>query len=607
MEKVFLNVLNMSITASYVILFVLFARILLRKAPKIFSYSLWSVVLFRLVCPFSFSSTLSFFSFVKPDTMEHIPANIGYMAKPQVNLGINPVDNLVNNLLPAVTPIESVNPMQMIMTSMSVIWLTGIIVLLTYSVLSYILLKREIHTAMLISDNIFECEKIKSPFILGIIIPKIYLPIGLAESERSYILMHERTHIKRFDYIIKPFAYLVLCFHWFNPLVWISFVLMSHDMEMSCDERVLNEMGRNIKKDYSNSLLSLATHKRMVNGSPLAFGENNVKSRIKNVLNYKKPTLWVLAVSIVFVSIVATALAVNPKSGKENLSSLNTNPITTIEKNISEEVKVSETEGFNRKELMASIPERNTFLYGIRNNNTDLLENIDTTKSQFEKGYYDYQGIINNNILIQMSICPLEKEIVGTYFYEKDKKELKLQGKAGEKSIILYEYDETGKNTGIFQGRMNAVDKIEGTWISADGKSLYPFTLSLKSIIMGAEYGKRYGLAVKNQSDQDVEDYVSKIQNYVVNDNKELLAEQVQYPITVKINSKATKIQNKDDFISKYDEILYPDYKKVIINAFTKYLFANYQGIMLGNGEMWINEVPITGNNSKLMIIAINN
>ncbi|MFL0247132.1 hypothetical protein [Candidatus Clostridium stratigraminis] len=241
------------------------------------------------------------------------------------------------------------------------------------------------------------------------------------------------------------------------------------------------------------------------------------------------------------------------------------------------------------------------------NKNTTLLERIDTTKSQFEKGYYDYQGTINNNISIQMSIYPIKDEIVGTYFYEKQRKEIKLQGKAGEKSIILYEYDETGKNTGIFQGKMNSVYKIVGTWISADGKSLYPLTLSLKSIIIGAEYGKRYGLAIKNTSDQDVENFVNKIQSYVANDNKEKLAEQILYPITVKINGKATKIQNKDDVVNKYDEILYTNYKNVIINTSTKYLFTNYQGVMLGNGEMWINEVTPTGNNSKLMITAINN
>lgn len=241
------------------------------------------------------------------------------------------------------------------------------------------------------------------------------------------------------------------------------------------------------------------------------------------------------------------------------------------------------------------------------NKNSTVPENVATTESQFEKGYYDYKGTINNNIAIQMSIYPLEKEIVGTYFYEKQKKEIKLQGKAGEKSIILYEYDETGKNTGVFRGRMNTVSKIEGTWISADGKSRYPFTLSHDSTIFGAEYGKRYGLPIKNASDQEVEDFFVKIQDYVVNNNKEQLAEQIRYPITVKIKGKDTKIHNKNEFIIKYDEILYPDYKKVIVNAFTKYLFANYQGVMLNNGEIWINEVTTAGSDSKLLITAINN
>lgn len=313
MEQLFLTVLNMSITASYVILFVIIARVFLKKAPKIFSYSLWSVVLFRLICPVSFSSALSFFGFFKAHTMEHIPADIGYMIKPQVNVGIEAVDNLVNSSLPAATPASSVNPMQVIMAILSLLWIIGVIGLLIYSVVSYINLQIKVSTAMLISDNIFECEKIKSPFVLGIITPKIYLPVNLTENERGYILMHEQTHIKRFDYLIKPFAFLVLCFYWFNPLVWISFVLMSRDMEMSCDERVLKEMGGSIKKDYSSSLLALAAHGKMINGSPLAFGESNVKSRIKNVLNYKRPAFLIVVITGVLVTAISVILLANPQ------------------------------------------------------------------------------------------------------------------------------------------------------------------------------------------------------------------------------------------------------------------------------------------------------
>ena len=243
----------------------------------------------------------------------------------------------------------------------------------------------------------------------------------------------------------------------------------------------------------------------------------------------------------------------------------------------------------------------------VRNTNTNIIKNIDTAKSLFEKGYYDYQGTINN-IPIQMSIYPLDKDIVGTYFYEKQRKEIKLRGKAGGKDIILYEYDKTGKNTGVFQGKMNTVDKIIGTWISADGKRSLPFSLSLKSNIPGANYGKRYAVAV-NKSDQDVENFASKIQSYIINDNKEQLAKEVQYPINVKINGKVTKIQNSTDFIKNYDQIFNLSSKNAISNAFTKYLFVNWQGIMFGEGlyNIWINEETPPGSTSKLMITAINN
>lgn len=238
------------------------------------------------------------------------------------------------------------------------------------------------------------------------------------------------------------------------------------------------------------------------------------------------------------------------------------------------------------------------------NISSSLPDDIDTSKSPFEKGYYDYQGTIGNNMSIQMSIYPLGTDIVGTYFYNNQRKEIKLQGKVGEKNIILYEFDETGKNTGIFQGTISTVDKIEGTWTSVDGKMNYPFTLSLKSNIPGVEYGKRYAVPIGTETDQDVEDFVSKIQSYVINDDKENLSLEIQYPINVKINDKVTKIQNKDDFIKNYDQIFYPAYKQIISNAYTKYLFANWKGIMFGENlyNIWINE-----SNSKLMITAINN
>lgn len=234
---------------------------------------------------------------------------------------------------------------------------------------------------------------------------------------------------------------------------------------------------------------------------------------------------------------------------------------------------------------------------------------IDNTKSPFEKGYYDYEGTIGNNS-IQMSIYPLETGIVGSYFYDSKRIEIKLKGEAGAKDIVLNEYNEEGKKTGTFKGTMNAVDevdkvdKIEGTWISANSKNSYPFKLTVKSILSGTDYGKRYAAAVGKESDKDVENYVSKIQSYIKNNDKEQLAEQVSYPIKAKINAKVTEIKNKYDFIKHYEQIFYSDYKKKLSNAYTKYLFANYQGIMFGENldNIWINEIG-----SKLMITTINN
>lgn len=330
MEQIFLTVLNMSITGSYMIAFVMFLRLFLKRVPKVFSYSMWGIVLVRLMIPFSFSSTFSILRLFKINTTKYIPSDIGYMNQPQIDVGIGTINQWVNNYLPEATVAASINPMQVIIFICSVVWVIGIIGLLIYSIISYICLHRKVSTAMLISDNIFESEKIKSPFVLGIINPNIYLPIGLSQREQNYIMLHEQTHIKRFDYLIKPLAFLVLCVHWFNPLVWVSFILMNQDMEMSCDEYVLRKMGNGIKKEYSHSLLTLAVSGSMMKGSPLAFGESNTKGRIENVLNYKKPTFWVVVIGVIMVIVIGIGLLSNPENNKPDLSFLNINNTASV-------------------------------------------------------------------------------------------------------------------------------------------------------------------------------------------------------------------------------------------------------------------------------------
>lgn len=309
MDKLFLQILNMSITASYVILFVILARLLLKKAPKIFSYALWLAVLFRLICPFSFESI---FSFV-PINTETVPQNIMYSQTPQINSGFSVINQAANNKVPAPVAGASVNPMQIWIALGEAVWLLGIAVLLIYSVFKVIRLYLKLKPAKQVFDNVYEISGIKTPFVFGIFKPVVYLPIGLSENDRAYIIKHEQIHIKRLDHVIKPFAFLVLCIHWFNPLVWVAFFLMGEDMELSCDEGVIKQMGSGIKKDYSTSLLAFSTGRRIINGCPLAFGENNTKGRIVNILNYKKPAFWVVIMAVTAVAAICIGLMSNPQ------------------------------------------------------------------------------------------------------------------------------------------------------------------------------------------------------------------------------------------------------------------------------------------------------
>lgn len=308
MDKLFLQILNMSITSTYVILFVILIRFLLRKTPKIYSYSLWSVVLLRFIFPFSFESIFSFIR-INPKA---IPIDIIYTQIPQINSGIGLIDNVVNNTLPAATLYASANSIQIWILIGEIIWLVGMVTLIIYSIITTIKLSKRLKHSINISRNIYKVDYISTPFVFGLIKPKIYLPVGLSENEKSYIIKHEQTHIERYDHIIKFITFVVLSIHWFNPLVWLAFILMSKDMELSCDEKVIRELGNEIKKDYSNSLLSLSLGRKIIGGSPLAFAENNTKGRIKNILNYKKPKFYIIFITFIILIIAFVGLMTNP-------------------------------------------------------------------------------------------------------------------------------------------------------------------------------------------------------------------------------------------------------------------------------------------------------
>lgn len=328
-EKVFLGILNMSLTASIVILAVLIVRLFLRKVPKIFSYLLWMVVLFRLLCPFSFEADFSLLGVLTETTQEQgketfAPMQGGFFeminVTPDRDLPVHAhtLDTSKGVQAGGATVTEPLDVKEIALKVASVIWLVGVGSLLIYSVVTLFSLKGKLKTAEPVGDNVYVTKAVDTPFVIGVIKPGIYLPAQLLEDEKSYILMHERIHIKRGDHIVKIVGFLALCLHWFNPLVWLSFFLLGKDMEMSCDEAVIRKAGGDVKKEYSASLLSLATGKRIVNGVPLAFGEGDTGSRIRNVLKYKKPATIVAVIALVVCVVVAAVLLANPGKQKQS-------------------------------------------------------------------------------------------------------------------------------------------------------------------------------------------------------------------------------------------------------------------------------------------------
>lgn len=312
------KVWNMSLTASVVILVVLLARLALKRAPKVFSYALWAVVLFRLLCPVSLSSGLSLFSVLdapvsEQNTLEYVPPDIVHTEDPEVNLPVPGVSAVINEAMPYGLEQLVADPLETPVYQATMLWLLGIAVLLIYSVASLLRLRRKLAGSARLRDNIRLADHISSPFVLGLFRPKIYLPSSLPEGERDYIIVHEQHHIRRLDHVVKLLSFAALCIHWFNPLVWVAFVLSGKDMEMSCDEAVLRKMGEDIRADYSQSLLNLATGRRVIAGTPLAFGEGDTKSRVKNALKWKRPAVWVVLLAVIVCAAVILACALNPK------------------------------------------------------------------------------------------------------------------------------------------------------------------------------------------------------------------------------------------------------------------------------------------------------
>lgn len=312
MADVFIKTLNMGIAASWLILAVVVLRILLKRAPKRFRLLLWAVVGLRLVLPVSIESALSLVP-----SAQTLPEGVMYAAAPELNTGIAALNDAINPAFTAAfapEPAASANPLQVLLPVASVIWLAGAAVMLLWALVSWLRLRRRVAEAVRLEGNMFESERVASPFVLGLIRPRIYLPFGLDEGAREQVLTHERAHIARGDHVIKPIGWLILAVYWYNPLVWLAYALFCRDIELACDERVIRRLPVSGRADYSQALLDLSRPHHGVGACPLAFGESAVKGRVKSVLTYKRPAFWLIMLAAVLCIGAAVCFLTDPKA-----------------------------------------------------------------------------------------------------------------------------------------------------------------------------------------------------------------------------------------------------------------------------------------------------
>ena len=324
MTAVFVKILNMSLTAGYCIVAVIVLRFLLRKQAKILSYLLWSVVLFRLLVPFSFVSSYSLLlmdtAVVSQESLADAEKTTGMvwhgkgyiLDEPLTGEEMSPVEAVPFTPLTEAGAEEQASGWERAVLASAWVWLAGMVILLGYSLWTALRFRRFLTDAVSVSEGCYEAEGISTPFVFGIIRPKIYLPTHLQPEERQYVLVHERIHIGRKDYLVKLISWCAVCLHWFNPLVWIAFVLMERDMEMSCDEAVLRRMGEDVKKAYSFALLQLSGEESAVGSSPIAFGEGNVRQRIQNILDWRRRRIVTMVSLALLLGILVFGLALNP-------------------------------------------------------------------------------------------------------------------------------------------------------------------------------------------------------------------------------------------------------------------------------------------------------
>lgn len=356
MDDVFLKLVNLSISASWLVLAVLVLRVVLKKAPKWVMPLLWGVVALRLVCLFSIESALSLIP-----SAETIPSEIVTETREPVLYEQATLDIATNPTLPSAAEVPvgvSRQQAQVDFNIYSVLWLAGMAALLVHALVSAGKLKRKLATAILLRDNIYESEFVDSPFVFGVVKPNIYLPMHMDEGTAAYVIAHERAHLARRDHWWKVLGYLVLALHWFNPLVWVAYILFCRDIELACDEKVVKGLDGAARADYSQALLSCAAPGRAVAACPLAFGEGNIKTRVKSALHYKKPAFWVAAAAVLAVVIVAVCFLTNPRSERGSLvwaQKLNAADVASIELYVPAEGEARQYKKLDTEEMAQAV------------------------------------------------------------------------------------------------------------------------------------------------------------------------------------------------------------------------------------------------------------
>lgn len=308
MTGLFLRLFNIGVTAGWIVLAVLGIKLLFRKLPKWISCLLWGIVALRLLLPFTLESPLSLLP-----SPELIPQDIAVSQTPAIQSGIPAVNRVVNPLFATVMAPDSVS-LEGILFWVSIIWLAGTLVILTYGIFSYLRLCRQVRAGIPMEDNVYFCDDIDSPFLLGILRPRIYLPSGLEAGMLPQILAHEQAHIRRLDHWWKPLGFLLLSIYWFNPLLWLGYILLCRDIESACDEKVIKGTDKDFRLQYMEALLACSLHRRMILTCPVAFGEVSVKDRIKGIARYKRPTLWLTLASLLLCGLVTVCFLTTPRA-----------------------------------------------------------------------------------------------------------------------------------------------------------------------------------------------------------------------------------------------------------------------------------------------------